>query len=94
VEPEGFELKLATGIQKSLGHLQAGTLEYAGAGDLVLVYRDYIAAMKGLGWAGVSDDIHGQKAVGTLRKDNRTASLEFTSVNGQVRIVVKVGASK
>jgi hypothetical protein len=94
VEPAAFELKVATGIQKSLGLLQAGTLEYAGAGDLVAVYRDYVAAMKSNGWAGVSDEIQGQKAVGTLRKDNRTCSLEFTSVNGQIRIVVKVGGLK
>lgn len=94
VEPSGFELKLATQIQKSVGQLQAGTLEYAGPGELVPAYRDYVAAMRSHGWAGAADDIQGQKAVGTLRKDNRTCALEFTSVNGQIRIVIKVALTK
>jgi hypothetical protein len=94
VEPAGFELKVATGIQKSVGMLQAGTLEYAGAGDLVQVYREFVASMKSHGWAGATEEIQGTKAVGTLRKDSRTCSLEFTSVNSQIRIVVKVAALK
>ena len=34
MEVKGYELKVATGVQKSGGLLQAGTLEYSGAGDL------------------------------------------------------------
>jgi hypothetical protein len=94
VEPSNFELKLATQVQKSGGLLQAGTLEYAGTGDLNQIYRDYVKAMRGQGWVSGSDEINGGKAVGTLRKDNRTCMLEFTSAGGQVRAVIKVSQTK
>jgi hypothetical protein len=94
VEPRDFELKVATGIQKSGGLLQSGNLEYSGSGDLVQSYRDYVAAMRTHGWTGAADEIQGQKAVGTLRKDNRTCALEFTSANGQVKATVKVSQTK
>lgn len=94
VEPKDFELKVANGIQKSGGLLQAGNLEYAGEGDLVQVYREYVAAMRSHGWTGAADEIAGQKATGTLRKDNRTCALEFTSSAGQVKINVKVSQTK
>ena len=94
VEPKDFELKVATGIQKSGGLLQAGNLEYAGSGDLVQVYRDYVAAMRSHGWTGAADDIAGQKAVGTLRKDNRTCGLEFSGAGGQVKISIKITQTK
>jgi hypothetical protein len=94
VEPKDFELKVATGIQKSGGLLQAGNLEYSGAGDLVLVYREYVASMRSHGWTGAADDIAGQKATGTLRKDNRTAGLEFTSAGGQVKVMIKISQTK
>ena len=94
VEPKDFELKVATGIQKSGGLLQGGNLEYAGTGELVQVYREYVADMRIHGWTGAADDIQGQKAVGTLRKDNRTCSLEFTSAGGQIRVTIKVTQTK
>jgi len=94
VEPRDCELKVATGIQKSGGLLQAGTLEYAGSGDLVQVYRDYVASMRSHGWTGANDEIAGQKATGTLRKDNRTCSLEFTSASGQVKISIRLSPTK
>jgi hypothetical protein len=94
VEPRNCDLKVATGMQKSGGLLQAGTLEYTGSGDLVQVYREYVAAMRAQGWIGAADEIAGQKATGTLRKDNRTCSLEFTSASGQVKISLKVSQTK
>lgn len=94
VEPEDFELKVANGIQKSGGLLQAGNLEYAGSGDLVQIYREYVAAMRAQGWTGAADEIAGQKATGTLRKDNRTCALEFTSAAGTVKVSVKVSQTK
>jgi hypothetical protein len=94
VEPKDFELKVATGIQKSGGLLQAGNLEYSGTGDLVIVYREYVAAMRSHGWTGAADDIAGQKATGTLRKDNRTCGLEFTSAGGQVKVTIKISQTK
>jgi hypothetical protein len=94
VEPRDCELKIATGIQKSGGLLQAGTLEYSGSGDLVQVYREYVASMRSHGWSGANDEIAGQKATGTLRKDNRTCALEFTSAGGQVKISIKLSQTK
>lgn len=94
VEPRDCELKIATGIQKSGGLLQAGNLEYSGQGDLVSVYRDYVAEMRKQGWTGAADDIAAQKATGTLRKDNRTCLLEFTSAGGQIRVTIKVTQTK
>jgi len=94
VEPPDCELKVATGIQKSGGLIQAGTLEYAGTGDLVQAYREYVSAMRNQGWTGAADEIQGQKAVGTLRKDNRTCALEFTSAAGAVKISIKVSQTK
>ncbi len=94
VEPRDCELKIATGIQKSGGLIQAGTLEYSGSGELVQVYRDYVASMRSHGWTGANDEIAGQKATGTLRKDNRTCALEFTSAGGQIKISLKVSQTK
>jgi len=94
VEPKDFELKVATGIQKSGGLLQAGNLEYSGTGELVQVYREYVADMRLHGWTGAADDIQNAKALGTLRKDNRTCALEFTSAGGQIRITIKVSQTK
>jgi hypothetical protein len=94
VELSGFELKLATGVQKSGGLLQTGTLEYVGAGDLVAVYRAYVDAMKARGWVGANDEITGDKAIGTLRKDNRSCALTFTSAQGQIRASIKVAQTK
>lgn len=94
VEPVGFDQKVAIGVHKSGGFMMAGNLEYAGSGDLVQVYRDYMAAMRSHGWISAADDIQGQKATGTLRKDNRTCALEFTSNGGQVRVLIKVEQTK
>lgn len=94
VEPKDFELKVATGIQKSGGLLQAGNLEYTGSGELVAIYREYVADMRAHGWTGAADDIQNAKAVGTLRKDNRTCSLEFTSAGGTIRVTIKVTQTK
>lgn len=95
VEPRDFgDPKVAQGIQKSGGLMQAGSLEYAGSGDLVQVYREYVAAMRSHGWVGAADDIQGQKAVGTLRKDNRTCAIEFTSAGGNIKVSIKVTQTK
>ena len=94
VEPKDFELKVATGIEKSDGKLRKGNLEYSGAGDLVQVYREYTASMRSHGWTGDADDITGSKASGTLRKDNRTCVMEFTSASGTIKATVKVTPTK
>jgi hypothetical protein len=94
VEVADFELKVATGVQKSGGLLQSGTLEYSGAGELTRVFREYVASMRKAGWTSATDDISGAKAVGTMRKDNRTCGLEFVSAAGQIRATVKVSQTK
>lgn len=94
MEVKAYELKVATGVQKSGGLLQSGTLEYSGVGDLTTTFREYVAAMRSVGWTSATDDISGGKAVGTMRKDNRTASLEFVSAAGQIRATIKVAQTK
>jgi hypothetical protein len=94
MEVKHYELKLATGVQKSGGLLQSGTLEYSGAGELTPVFREYVAAMRSAGWTSATDDISGSKAIGTMRKDNRTCALEFVSAAGQVRATIKVSQTK
>lgn len=94
MEVAGFEPKVATGVQKSGGLMQSGTLEYAGTGDLTQVFRDYVASMRTAGWTSATDDFAGGKAVGTMRKDNRTCSLEFVSAGGQIRATIKVAQTK
>ena len=95
IEPKDFgDPKVAQGISKSGGVMHSGSLEYAGAGELVQVYRDYVAAMKSQGWNGAADDIQATKAVGTLRKDNRTCALEFTSSAGTIRATIKISQTK
>lgn len=94
-QPRDFgDVKVALDVHMSSGLMHSGNLEYAGSGDLVQVYRGYLADMKGQGWMLVADEIQGQRATGTLRKDNRTCALEFTSVAGQIRISVKVAPTK
>lgn len=94
MEPREFELKVASKVEMSAGLMLSGNLEYAGAGDLVQVYHEYIAAMKSRGWNAAAEDISANKAIGTLRKDNRTCALEFTSSAGAVRASVKVTPTK
>ena len=94
MEVRNYELKVATGVQKSGGLLQTGTLEYSGTGDLTSVFREYVAAMRSAGWTSATDDIAGGKAVGTMRKDNRTCALEFVSAAGQIRATIKVSQTK
>ena len=94
MEPREFELKVASKIEMSGGLMLSGNLEYAGSGELVQVYHDYIATMKSRGWSAAAEDISASKAVGTLRKDNRTCALEFTSAAGVIRATVKITPTK
>jgi L-rhamnose isomerase len=83
----------ATGSRDLKIWLADGT-NYAGQGDLTEAFREYVAGMRSAGWTSASDDIAGGKAVGTLRKDNRTCSLEFVSAAGQIRATIKVAQTK
>ena|SRR5215831_771928 len=94
IEPRDFELKVASSLQMSGGQLHSGNMEYSGTGELVHVYREYLAAMRLQGWTGAADDIQPQKAMGTLRKDNRTCSIEFTSAGGTIRANIKISQTK
>lgn len=94
VEPKDFGDPVAQGVQKSGGLMQAGSLEYSGSGDLVPIYREYVAQMKAHGWTGAEEEIQAKKAVGKLRKDNRTCALEFTSNGGTIKISIKVSQTK
>jgi len=94
VEPSGFELKIAKGMQMSENSLQAGTLEYEGSGELNGVFRAYIDDMKGHGWAHHASEVVGDKATGTLRKGVRSCALQFTNMNGRIRAVITVAVPK
>jgi len=90
VEPSGFELKVATGIVKANGMMRSGSLEYAGAGDLVRAYRDWSENMHYRGWIGGTDEMTSQKATCLFRKDGRTCEVLFTSAAGAIRVTMKV----
>jgi len=94
VEPKDMSLKLATALQISGGLLLAGVLEYEGDGDLNLVFRGYIEAMKARGWSHAGSDVKGDKATGTLGKDTRKCGLTFTATAGKVRAVITVSQQK
>jgi len=93
-EVYGFGHASAKEVQMSGGLMQAGTLEYSGSGDVAEVFKSYIEAMKAQGWTIAHVDVAGDRAVGTLRKDNRTCGLEFTKGSSKIRAVIKVGTTK
>jgi hypothetical protein len=90
----GFTQSSAKEVQISAGMMQSGILEYSGSGDVAEVFRSYIEAMKGQGWTIANVDVGGERAVGRLRKDNRTCELEFAKASSKVRAVIKVGTTK
>src|SRR5688572_21687215 len=77
VEPAGFELQLATQVVKANGLMRSGTLEYAGAGDMVQAYRVWAEDMGYRGWIGGTDEMTSQKATCIFRKDGRTCDVLF-----------------
>jgi hypothetical protein len=94
-EVDGLRLSSAKETQMSGGLMQSGTLEYSGSGDLKDTFNDYVASMKGLGWTIANVDIQGDRAVGTLRKDNRTCNLEFNRSDGsRLKAHIRVGTTK
>jgi hypothetical protein len=90
VEPAGFELKVATGIVKSEGLMRSGTLEYAGAGDLVKAYRTWAEDMGYRGWIGGTDEMTSQKATCLFRKEARLCEVLFTASQGAIRVTMKI----
>jgi len=90
-EIDGFRLETATGVKMSGGKMQTGTLEYKGMGDMNTVYRDYVAAMKSMGWVAEASEIESAKATATLKKDTRTCTLNFTAAQqGHMSALIKV----
>ena len=90
----GFRLSSAKETQMSGGLMQAGTLEYSGSGDLKDTFNDYVVSMKAQGWTIASVDLGADRAVGTLRKDNRTCTLEFAKAESRIRAIIRVGTTK
>lgn len=93
-EVSGFDRTSAKEVQMSGGLMQAGTLEYSGWGELAEPFNEYMTAMKARGWTIAHVDVQGERAIGTLRKDNRTCNVEFTKVQGKARAVIRVGTTK
>ncbi|MBI2930007.1 MAG: hypothetical protein HYY16_00020 [Planctomycetes bacterium] len=91
VEPGGFRLVTAGGFEPAgEGRLQRGTIEYEGQGDLVQTFREWMAAMSDLGWNRATENVVQDKATATLRRDSRTCTVEFASVQGKLKALIKV----
>ena len=90
----GFTQASAKEVQMSGGLMQSGTLKYTGSGDVAEVLGSYVETMKGIGWTIAHVDSSGDRAVGTLRRDNRTCTLEFVKTSGRIRAVIRVGTTK
>ena len=90
----GFTQSSAKEVQISAGMMQSGMLEYTGYGEVAETFRSYIESMKEQGWTIANVDVAGDRAVGKLRKDNRTCELEFSKGSNKVRAVIKVGTTK
>ena len=94
VVPSGLEQKIATGFRYTPGNLlESGHMECEGSGELIPVFRDYVAQMQTYGWSPVNSDVQADKATGTLRKDTRGCTLTFTQANGKIRALIVVGPS-
>jgi hypothetical protein len=93
-EVSGFDRSSAKDVQMSGGLMQTGTLEYAGYGDVVEPFNEYMSAMKGRGWKIAAVDVQGDRATGTLRKDNRTCTVEFSKASGKTKALIRVGTTK
>lgn len=89
IELKEFRLKTAK-AEKSEGAMRSGVLEYEGQGDLLTTYRSYIESMIAEGWASVSDTVDATKAVGVMKKDNRTCTIEMLSTSGPIKVNIKV----
>ena len=90
----GFRLLSAKEVQMSGQLMHSGTLEYSGSADIKQIFAEYVESMKGVGWVTANVDVQGDRAIGTLRKDNRTCTLEFVKSGGGTRAVIKVGTTK
>ena len=93
-EVSGFRLSSAKETRMSGGLMQAGTLEYSGSGDIKESFNAYVASMKAQGWIIAGVDVQADRAIGTLRKDNRTCSLDFAKAEGRTRAVIRVGTTQ
>lgn len=93
IEPPDFKL-IKSDVKTSGGMIQSGTLEYEGQGDLVTLYREYIASMRSMGWARSSGQVNGAKAVAQLRKDTRTCDLNFIDSQGTIRASITISPMK
>lgn len=90
------DLKLtgANGIKKSGGILFEGTLTYEGRGDLHEIYREFLMAMKEMGWTSGRDKIEGNTASGSLHKENRTCNVDMVDENRNIKATLKIGSSQ
>lgn len=93
-EVHGFQRTYAKDVQMSGGLMQTGTLEYTGSSDVAEAFNEYVETMKGNGWTIANVDSQGDKAVGTMRKDNRTCNVEFSKSGGKTKAVIKISTTK
>jgi hypothetical protein len=94
VQPSGFTLRTAPGIEKSEGVLRRGTLEYSGYGDLVETFQEYLADMRGMDWACTAEDVSQVKSAATLKKGTRTCQVTFTKIGESIKAVITMLPAK
>ncbi len=89
-EPRGMGLLKAKLEHTTDNRIKSGTLEYKGQGSMQEVWRGYLTDLEKHGWQITAQEYVGERATATLKKDNRTISIEFTSASGSIHANVKV----
>lgn len=90
----GFTLEKTGDLKMSGGILHEGSMEYKGSGDLVEIFHEYLTGMRQFGWTSGAQKIDADKASATLRKDNRTCTVDMITTQGAIKASIKVGATK
>ncbi len=94
VEPSGFTIRQAPGVEMSDGVLRRGTLEYTGSGNLIETFQEYLADMRGMDWACTAEDVSQVKAAATLKKGTRTCQVTFIKLGDSVKAVITMLPAK
>lgn len=93
-EVYGFQLEKVGDLKMSGGVLHEGSLEYKGSGSLSETFRQYVTSMGTFGWTSATQKMDGDKATATLRKDNRTCTVDMINSSGSIKASIKVAATQ
>lgn len=86
-------LKASSGIVKEGGLLNAGTLEFEGAGEMSDIAYAYYDALKERGWKRMHL-YSAKEETADFRKDDRRCDVRVWREGGKVRALIKVGPRK